>query len=117
MSQKHRKLVILRFVDLDEGERLSEALEQKRRENIALLLKGAQREAYDWDLQKGVEWWNPNPMVQELAMKVKGAETITREQYSIPSLRWHPRAQSEVGTGVDDGKGVEWVNNEFFAWC
>ncbi|RPA74343.1 hypothetical protein BJ508DRAFT_333181 [Ascobolus immersus RN42] len=117
VSNRHRKLVILRFVDLDEGQVLDSASEAKRRENVKLLLKGAQREAYDWDLAKGVEMWNPTPLVREVAAEIQGSSVVERHQSSIPSLRWHPRNQSEVGVGVDEGKEIRWVNNEFYSWC
>jgi hypothetical protein len=76
--------------------------------SIAALLMRAQLEAKKWDMQAGVEVWNPERITLRAAKMLANEEdvkVITREDEHICSLRW-------------EGEGeVEWLSSEKYAWC
>ncbi|KAL9110162.1 MAG: hypothetical protein Q9227_005222 [Pyrenula ochraceoflavens] len=79
----------------------------------AALLLRAQREAHTWNMQAGIQLWNPTQTTLEAAKLLSGVEkdveVVVREKESIASLRWHDkREESEV---------VLWEFNEKYGWC
>lgn len=76
--------------------------------SIAALLLRAQLEAKTWDMQAGVEVWNPEKITLRAAKMLaneEDVEVVTRKDEHICSLRW-------------EGEGeVEWLANEKYAWC
>lgn len=81
--------------------------DQARLKLAALLLR-AQREADKWDLEAGVETWDPNDDVVAAAMMITGdVQIVSRDQEHICSLKWN-------GLETDE---VVWLANERYAWC
>jgi GNAT superfamily N-acetyltransferase len=76
--------------------------------SIAALLLRAQLEAKVWDMQAGVEVWNPEKVTLRAAKMLANEEDvkiITRKDEHICSLRW-------------EGEGeAEWISNDKYAWC
>lgn len=100
-------LYILRWV-YDEPATPEE--EQKLVQAMAGILKRAQQEAHDWNLNT-VEFWNPTPLLQKaVSLLDPDAQLVHREKSSISSLRW---TGAEYGLGED----VEWFLNEKYTWC
>ncbi|KAJ5587094.1 uncharacterized protein N7459_002859 [Penicillium hispanicum] len=100
-------LYILRWVYDDPQ---SPEAEQVLIQAMAGILRRAQREARDWNMNK-VEFWNPTPLLQQaVALLDPEAQLVHREKSSISSLRW---------TGAEQGlgQGVEWFLNEKYTWC
>ena len=78
-------------------------------EAMAAILRRAQHEAHVWGMAR-VEFWNPAPLMQKaVSMLDPTIEVIHREESSIACLRWSGAEQ--------EGKAVEWVWNEKYAWC
>jgi GNAT superfamily N-acetyltransferase len=76
--------------------------------SIAALLLRAQLEAKAWDMQAGVEVWNPEKVTLRAAKMLaneEDVEVITRKNEHICSLRWEGEGQ------------VEWLSIEKYAWC
>lgn len=100
-------LFILRWVY---DEPTSPAETQAKIEAMAAILRRAQFEAHQWNMQR-VEFWNPTPlMLKAVAMVDPTADVVHREKSSIASLKWNG---AEHGLGND----VEWRWNEKYAWC
>ncbi|KAL1957391.1 hypothetical protein VTO42DRAFT_6071 [Malbranchea cinnamomea] len=79
-------------------------------EGLAVALRRAQVEAYEWGMHH-VEIWNPSDILQEAARLLNGkVEVVHRESYGVPSLKWGGK---EFGLGED----VDWCWNERYAWC
>jgi hypothetical protein len=79
-------------------------------ERMKAVLRVAQAEAAEWNLQH-VVLWGPNPLVQNLIVWT-GIEhlKVERESEGIASLLWY---------GEESGKKdkLEWIANEKYAWC
>ncbi|KAJ5321231.1 hypothetical protein N7476_004233 [Penicillium atrosanguineum] len=100
-------LYILRWV-YDEPTTPEE--EQKLVQAMAGILKRAQQEAHEWNLNT-VEFWNPTPLLQKaVGVLDPDAQLVHREKSSISSLRW-------TGAEYGLGKDVEWFLNEKYTWC
>lgn len=78
---------------------------------LAALLLRAQREADVWDMEAGVELWDPRDDViaaaKMIADSADDAQVIERDQEHVCSLKWN-------GPETDE---VVWVANEKYAWC
>lgn len=75
---------------------------------VAALFAEAQRQAAEWDMEV-VEFWNPNAVALAAARRLDdGAMVHEREKASICSMRWY---------GEGDGRDVDWVCSEKYAWC
>lgn len=78
------------------------------RSKLAALFLRAQREADKWDMEAGVETWDPNEdMVAAAAMITGDVQIVSRDQEHICSLKWN-------GPETDE---VVWLANERYAWC
>ncbi|KAL9622587.1 MAG: hypothetical protein Q9160_003084 [Pyrenula sp. 1 TL-2023] len=79
--------------------------------SLATLLLRAQLEAQKWDMQQGVQIWNPEDVTLEAAKLLAGPEgnvdVVLREEDSVASLRY-------AGQDLDN---VEWRFSEKYAWC
>lgn len=79
--------------------------------SLASLLLRAQLEAQKWDMQQGVQIWNPDDVTLDAAKLLAGPEgnvdVVLREEDSVASLRY-------VG---QDLSNVEWRFSEKYAWC
>lgn len=75
---------------------------------VAALFAAAQKQAAEWNME-AVEFWNPTSLALAAARRIdEGVKAHEREKSSICSLRWY---------GEGDGKGLQWVCNEKYAWC
>lgn len=111
----HRNtLYILRLVMEDEDSIAandgSDGKHKKKDLGMALhkIIDAARREAAEWHVGS-VHLWDPSFLVRELVQE--GGleyEYVERDTESIPSLMWY---------GPGDGKDIEWVANEKYAWC
>lgn len=84
---------------------------------LAALLLRAQKEAHDWNMQAGVEVWDPSGFVVTAAKKLNFEEdaevkVIMRDREHICSLKWNG-----AEPGDDESGKVMWLNNEKYAWC
>lgn len=81
------------------------------RPSLAALLLRAQREADVWDLEAGVEIWDPSEDVIAAAKVIANSsddvQVVERDQEHICSLKWN-------GPETDE---VVWLANERYAWC
>ncbi len=105
---REKKLKVLRIVADGAGG------EEKRRGDIAQLVRAALGEAAAWGLHK-VLVWEPSADLAAVATALwreLGPELAVtfdeREDGSIPSLRW------KGGKSLD---GVVWEDDEYYAWC
>lgn len=104
-SQPEKNVLhILHFVNENEGiddEVLTRALRN--------LIIAAKWQASQWHCAR-VDWWNPSERVQKLVQDIDelGSKYVVRENEGITSLQWF---------GQDQNKELEWVANEYFAWC
>ncbi|RMZ82452.1 hypothetical protein DV737_g2057, partial [Chaetothyriales sp. CBS 132003] len=81
---------------------------------LSALILRAQREAATWDLQGGVEIWDPADVIVAAAQNLTTeahdkVEVIYRDEHHISSLRW-------TGPGEEDAD-VVWLHNQKYAWC
>ena len=105
---REKKLKVLRIVTGDGDS------EEKRRGDVRALVLAALAEAKAWGLHK-VLVWEPSVEVAAVATDLwrelgPGLEVVfdEREDGSIPSLRW------KEGKSLE---GVEWEDDEYYAWC
>ncbi|RMZ76355.1 hypothetical protein DV738_g5028, partial [Chaetothyriales sp. CBS 135597] len=108
-NPKDWKLYVLHVVIPPESESTS-----RGQEAIAALLLRARLEATTWDLQSGVEVWDPSDAIVSAAQDSRPeghdkVEVIERDEDHIPSLRW-------TGAGGEDAD-VVWLYNEKYGWC
>ncbi|RMZ91733.1 hypothetical protein DV736_g1013, partial [Chaetothyriales sp. CBS 134916] len=81
---------------------------------LSALILRAQLEATAWDLQGGVEIWDPADVIVAAAQNLRTqandkVEVIHRDEDHISSLRW---------TGPDgEDADVVWLYNQKYAWC
>ncbi|KAF2418990.1 hypothetical protein EJ08DRAFT_702884 [Tothia fuscella] len=100
------KLKIQRIVILDRED------EERRIDELALLLQQAVKEASGWGIKKVIVW-NPCEEVRVAARRIGetegiGIEEEERQVASIPSLRWKRGRKNEK---------IVWDSDEFYAWC
>jgi GNAT superfamily N-acetyltransferase len=81
-------------------------------EAMAALLLRAQLEANTWEMEAGVELWDPSQLVIDAAQRLRSqeqglVEVITRGQEHLCSLRW----------ASDPTEDVVWLGREKYAWC
>lgn len=84
---------------------------------LSALLLRAQLEAHIWEMQDGVEVWDPSGFVITAAKKLKVEEdsevkVIHRDREHLCSLKWNG-----ARPGDDESGKVTWLNNEKYAWC
>ncbi|KAJ9651603.1 hypothetical protein H2198_009132 [Neophaeococcomyces mojaviensis] len=76
--------------------------------SLAALLLRAQYEAFLWEMNSGIEIWEPREELVTAAQTIADdVKVITRDQEHICSLKWY-------GPETDD---VVWLANERYAWC
>lgn len=104
--EKYR-LHFLRLVVEDRSKLSEEELVEGLRGVFAV----AMREAKIWNCDT-VDTWNPSPdicdLVQERIAELR-AKLVAREQGDVACLLW-------LGHG-SDGRDIDWVANERYAWC
>lgn len=81
---------------------------------LSALLLRAQLEAGEWNLEGGVELWDPSELIVAAAQSLRidvhdKVEVISRDQEHVCSLRW-----ISAGNSVDE---VVWDYNQKYAWC
>jgi GNAT superfamily N-acetyltransferase len=82
------------------------------KEAMAALLLRAQLEAHAWEMEAGVELWDPSQLVIDAAQRLRSqeqgpVEIVTRDQEHLCSLRW------TSGPAED----IVWIGREKYAWC
>lgn len=77
-------------------------------ENLKLVLRAAQAEAAEWNLQQ-IQLWDPSPLVAEWVAKAGiPYRSVKRTETSLGCLQWY-------GKGKEDE--IDWLHNEKYAWC
>lgn len=81
------------------------------RNALAGLILRAQREADAWDLEAGVEIWDPKDDIvaaaKMIASEPEDVQIVERDQEHVCSLKWN-------GPETDE---IVWLANERYAWC
>jgi len=80
---------------------------------IAALLRMAQQEAREWNME-AVELWNPTyATVKAVQSMAPEAQVVHRDSESIASLMWYGERLQEGPVA----EYVDWLGNEKYGWC
>lgn len=99
---------ILRLV-VENDEKESESYTGDQMAGISAILRLAQHEAAEWNVES-VELWNPaERMVKAVQQIDSNAKVVHRDAESIASLQWYgARAEQD---------SLVWMENEKYGWC